>query len=372
MLKERNQVDFEFTLALNNATGKFFFCREAIDDCGDLVRRVWYWRVPLAAQQSPSRNVARVLGRLALLEINFRLKSSVFPSFPPLMRNSMPIVFTDPREVILYKLKPYDIVICHDVGPLTHPHLYHPLVKSTYETAFKKIRGAKPLLIFVSQTSMELFTSLYGDDYPLMRIIYPALRGGIEDGYEEPIEAAPQRFLLTVGSIGSRKNQLRSIEAFKQSRLAEEGYSYVICGGKEPGFEAVLDAARDMPSVIFPGYVNDRQLRWLYAHASGFVLPSLLEGFGLPAAEAISRGLVPLISRGSALHEVAGDSAILVDPFNTDEIVAGMRNLANIKDEERVERLSLLRKSIARFSRPSTMASWRSTLEQALSNSVDL
>jgi hypothetical protein len=76
--------------------------------------------------------------------------------------------------------------------------------------------------------------NLYGNDYPSMKLIYPALRGGVESGPEEPIEAAPQRFfLLTVGSIGSGMIQLRSIEAFAQSKLADEGYCYVVCGGPD-------------------------------------------------------------------------------------------------------------------------------------------
>jgi glycosyltransferase involved in cell wall biosynthesis len=156
------------------------------------------------------------------------------------------------------------------------------------------------------ESSMTNFVALYGDNYRSMKVIYPALRGGIVSGTEEPIEAVPQRFLLTVGSIGSRKNQLRSIEAFARSKLADEGFFYVICGGSEPGFDAVVEAAAKMHAVILPGYVNDSQLRWLYAHASGFVLPSLLEGFGLPAAEAISKGLVPLLSQGGLCMKSQG------------------------------------------------------------------
>jgi glycosyltransferase involved in cell wall biosynthesis len=116
--------------------------------------------------------------------------------------------------------------------------------------------------------------------------------------------------------------------------------------------------------VILPGHVSDNQLRWLYAR--GFTLPSLIEGFGLPAAEAISRGLVPSLSRGETLHEVAGDSAILVDPLNTDELADGMRLLAHMEQQERQARPPELRQSIARFSRNLAEAAWRSTLQQAL------
>ena len=363
--KAPHQVDFEFTLALNNATGKFFVCQDAIEACNDLIRQVWYWRVPMHAR--PPRGVAaKVLGRLALLEVNFRLEWSSSRFMLPLIRNPRPLVFTDPREVLLHELKSCDVVLCHDMGPITHAQLYHPMVKAIYEAVFKKIQERKPLLIFVSESSMADFVALYGEDYPAMKVIYPALRGGIATGAEEPIEAAPQRFLLTVGSVGSRKNQLRSISAFAQSKLADEGFFYVVCGGPEPGYEAVVEAAGKVPAVILPGYVSDSQLRWLYARAGGFVLPSLLEGFGLPAAEAISHGLVPLLSRGGALHEVTGDSALLVDPLNTDAIADGMRRLANMGQEERQTRLAALRASIARFSPGSAKTAWRSTLEQAL------
>lgn len=363
MLERPRLVDFDFTLALNNATGKYFMCKEAIDDCSSLVKHVWYWRLPL--KRLPPRIIARIMGRLALLEINYRLKSRS-PQLLPLIANARPLVYTDPREVVLHRLKDNDVVLIHDMGPVTHPELYEPMVKRLYETAFGRIRKAKPLLVFVSRCSLKSFAALYGDDFPSMKVIPPALREGIAAGPEEPIPAAPQRFLLTVGSVGSRKNQLRSLEAFGRSNLAAEGYSYVLCGGPEPGYEAVAEAARKMPSVIMPGYVDDSQLRWLYAKAKGFVLPSLLEGFGLPAAEAIAHGLVPLLSKDSALHEVAGDSAILVDPLSVDEIAKGMRQLASMDDNERQARLAKLRHSIARFSREAAAAAWRATIEQAL------
>ena len=364
MLNAPNQVDFEFTLALNNSTGKYFIGQDVIEACGDLIRHVWYWRMP--AKSLPRRSVSRVLGRLALIEVNARvaLHSSWF--VPPLVRCPRPMVFTDPREVILYEIKPCDVVVCHDMGPLTHSHLYGRKVRSTYEIAFKKIKQAKPILIFVSKCSMNNFVSLYGDDYRSMSVIYPGIREGIFSGNAEPFEVASQRYLLSVGSVGLRKNYLRTIEAFSRSKLVDEGFSYIICGGTEPGFDDVIEAAGSVPGVIIPGYVNDNQLRWLYRHASGFVLPSLLEGFGLPVAEAIYNGLVPLLTIGSAMHEVAGDSALLVDPLNSAEIAEGMLCLANMGQEERLSRLEALQKSCARFSRNSANSAWRSTLLQAI------
>jgi glycosyltransferase involved in cell wall biosynthesis len=358
-------VDFEFSLALNNRTGKYFVCRDVIRGCSGLIGNVWYWRLPL--KRPPPPLAANVLGRLAVLELHSRLNQRA-SRYLPLMRNARPVVFSDPREALLYALKPCDVVLCHDVGPVTHPGLYHPRVKYMYEAAFAKIRTAKPHLVFVSRSSLKSFIASYGDDYPSMKLIYPPLWLDIGAGPQAPIPNAPRRFLLTVGAVGSRKNHLRVIEAFAQSGLAEEGYHYVICGGPEPGFDMVAKVASTMPAVMMTGYVSDRELRWLYANAAGFVLPSLLEGFGLPAAEAISRDLVPLLSRDGALHEVAGDHAILVDPLNVKEIAEGMRRLVVMNKEKRRERLVELKRSIARFSRQSAEKAWRATLQQALAS----
>jgi hypothetical protein len=100
---------------------------------------------------------------------------------PPLMWNPRPLVFTDPREVILYELKRRDGVLCHDVGPITHSDLFHRLLKFAYETRSRK----KLLLDCISKGSMINFLNLHGNDYPSMKLIYPALRGAVESGPED-------------------------------------------------------------------------------------------------------------------------------------------------------------------------------------------
>jgi glycosyltransferase involved in cell wall biosynthesis len=275
------------------------------------------------------------------------------------------MVFTDPRECICYSVKPCDVVLCHDMGPLTHPSLYHEGVRSAYALAFDRIKNARPFMLFVSEASRLAFMSMYGGDFPLLKVIHIPLRGGLSLSEEQTVSGIPQNFFLTVGSIGTRKNQLQSIKAFDASGLAKNGYGYVICGGPEPGADEVISLAQKIKGVILPGYVNDSQLRWLYRNASGFILASLLEGFGMPAAEAIYHGQVPLLSASGALEEVAGDGAIYVDPQSIAEIMAGMKSLAGMTLEEREIRLLKLRMNISKFSSESAVSIWRSTLALA-------
>jgi glycosyltransferase involved in cell wall biosynthesis len=197
-------------------------------------------------------------------------------------------------------------------------------------------------------------------------VLYPAIRSDTIGGQEEPVKGLAGRFLLTVGAIGDRKNQRRCIEAFSHSQLAGDGVSYVICGSREPGYDAVAELAANVPGVVLLPYVSDAQLRWLYRHASGFVLASLLEGFGIPLAEAINEGLVPLVTRDSVLVEVSGEGALSCDALDTDEIDHGMRLLIEMSDGERKERLVGLRKSIERFSLDKFREDWRAALSEII------
>ena len=357
--------DCEFTLALNNRTGKYFFCKEMIESSPDLIASCLYWRLPM--QRLPSRPVSRLLGRAARLEVELRSETSFINRVLPPSSHRRPIIFTDPRECIFYRLKPSDIVICHDMGPVTHPELYDAGVEHLYDTIFRRIQLARPHMIFVSEASRSDFVARCGDDYPLLDVIHPPLRNGMKDHTLRAVGGIPEKFFLTVGSIGARKNQMRSIQAFAASGLASAGYAYVICGGPEPGAEPVVEMAQGTPGVILPGYVDDAELRWLYKNALGFILPSLLEGFGLPAAEAIYHGLVPLLSRGGALQEVAGESAIYVDPLDVADIAAGMVTLASLTREERERRLEQSLISIDRFSSDIAARKWRAALLQAAS-----
>jgi len=80
------------------------------------------------------------------------------------------------------------------------------------------------------------------------------------------------------------------------------------------------------------GYVSDPQLEDLYQRASILAFPSLDEGFGMPILDAMARGIPVLTSNVSAMPEVAGDAALLVDPTDVDAIADGLCRLATDSD----------------------------------------
>ncbi len=135
----------------------------------------------------------------------------------------------------------------------------------------------------------------------------------------------PRPYLLFVSTIQPRKNLQRLISAFESRDLA--GFKLVVAGGagwkSRPIIERMrLSARRD--DILQLGYVSNDDLAALYNGAAAFVLPSLYEGFGMGVIEAMACGCPVVTSTTSCLPEIAGDAAILVDPYAVRDIRDGI------------------------------------------------
>jgi len=135
----------------------------------------------------------------------------------------------------------------------------------------------------------------------------------------------PRGALLYVGSEEKRKNLVNLAMAYMG--LARRGTRVpplILVG---PGSHWASGGAIAWPRIHATGYLETREIRALMAASTALVLPSLEEGFGLPVAEAMAAGLPVVCSRGSALEEVAGGAATLVDPLNTRSIADGIERI---------------------------------------------
>ena len=144
----------------------------------------------------------------------------------------------------------------------------------------------------------------------------------------------PEHFILYVGHLEPRKNIERLVAAFDQLHNKLRHY-LVILGKPNFIFEETIKQAyqSDCASkVLFTGYVEDSDMAAIYTLADLLVFPSLHEGFGVPVLEAMACGTPVLTSNISALPEVAGDAAILVDPYSVESIANGI--LAILSDEK--------------------------------------
>lgn len=141
----------------------------------------------------------------------------------------------------------------------------------------------------------------------------------------------PQPYILSLGTIEPRKNQLAILDAFRLLVASGDTRLHVVlAGGLGWNTRAVLDAAaspdlRERIHVL--GYVPDKALPWLYRGASLFVYPSIDEGFGFPPLEAMACGVPVIASRGSSLEENLRGAAYLVSPGSSSELADAIREL---------------------------------------------
>ncbi len=146
-----------------------------------------------------------------------------------------------------------------------------------------------------------------------------------DDAVLDRLDLRGRRYVLSVASASPAKNLERLVSAAERLPPAVDG-SLVMVGRSNPGvFAATACAARSR--VRMAGPVDDPALAALYRHARGLAFPSLYEGFGLPALEAMSLGCPVVAARAAALPEVCGAAVRYVDPESIEDIAAALCEL---------------------------------------------
>lgn len=145
----------------------------------------------------------------------------------------------------------------------------------------------------------------------------------------------PRHYVLYVSRIEHpAKNHVGLIEAFRSLKQSTNlPHKLVLVGSPSFRSQEVYEAARSLgDQIMFTGFVSTQDLPAVYNAADAFVFPSLYEGFGLPVLEAMACGVPVAASNVSAVPEVAGEAAILFDPYDIREITQAMGRLLTDND----------------------------------------
>lgn len=131
-------------------------------------------------------------------------------------------------------------------------------------------------------------------------------------------------YLLYVGNAYPHKNLESLVRVFLELHKTHPHLKLVLVG-REDYFYARLkkfveELTPDTESIIFPGYVPDRDLQTLFSHAAAYVFPSKYEGFGLPPLEAMARDCPVVSSNATCLPEILGEAAIYFDPYDDESM----------------------------------------------------
>ncbi|MCX5814648.1 MAG: glycosyltransferase family 1 protein [Proteobacteria bacterium] len=259
------------------------------------------------------------------------------------------------------------VTTLHDVSYKRFPHFFSPRDRLLFATLFPlSLQSAKAIITVSHHAEQEIahfYPSLKSKTFVTHEAANPIFRK-INKKEENPILnkfTIPDRYILVVGNLQPRKNVLRIIRAFAaiQNQIMET--KLVIVGqAKWQSSEIMEEVKRQRIEnrVIFAGYATEEELVWLYNDATVFVYPSLYEGFGLPILEAMACGTPVITSNITSMPEVAGDAALLVNPYDEKEIADAIIRIVKNKDFAKL----ISEKGLQR----SGMFSWAKTAEDTL------
>ncbi len=213
----------------------------------------------------------------------------------------------------------------HDLFVMTGDYST-PDFRTRFTTQARLAAERSDLIIAVSQFTADQVHHLLKVERSRIRVVHHGCDA-------QPVNrSSREKVILFVGAIQKRKNIGALVQAFEQTSA---GWKLVLAGSSGYGAEEILAAIEKSPrreDIEVPGYVSREALERLYRRAAIFAFPSLDEGFGIPVLEALARGIPVLTSDRSALREVAGDAAVLVNPRDVDSITAGLIRLT--EDDE--------------------------------------
>lgn len=235
------------------------------------------------------------------------------------------------NNVVPLRLDRPSVVTVHDLSPFVLPRRFSFLKRRFLRWAVpRSVHRASAVIAVSESTRRQVLRTFRGVAPEKVRTVWH----GVDPSFQNPEAtpdavmerlALPDSYVLSVGAAEPGKNLLGTTRALEIVReRSGERIPWVVAGLGGP-YRRVLERAWGSSPIgldVRPlGVVSDEQLRGLYRRATAFLFPSLYEGFGLPLIEAFASGTPAIVSGGdSALAEVAGNAALLVDPGDPADI----------------------------------------------------
>lgn len=222
-------------------------------------------------------------------------------------------------------------MVVHDLNYAIVPHVYGKAFRTWYRFACGVAAQRADVVVCFTNYVRGTIQERLGIPIDRIRVIPqgPGLSGLDAPRQIPSHESCGRPYFLCVGSLQPHKNLTGVLAAWEIFRQRHGGFSLKVVGRAQDNFASLnLDVGKLPPDVDLTGYISDEELIGLYRGATGFLYPSIEEGFGLPVVESFYCGCPVVTSNRSCLPEVAGDAAILVDPHNSAAIAEAMALLA--------------------------------------------
>ncbi|MGB5596264.1 MAG: glycosyltransferase family 1 protein [Crocosphaera sp.] len=269
------------------------------------------------------------------------------------------LLFSPVPEIPLYS-KCRSVVMVHDLIPLRFPNKKSPLTPYFKYYIPQVLKQAEHIICNSQATAKDIvdFFNIPADKITPILLAY-------DQQHFQPLDVKENArnvpYFLYLGRHDPHKNVNRIVEAFAKLKN-NKNYQLWLAGPTDKRYTPkLIQQAAELgieKQLKILAYVDYEQLPILLNQALALVFPSLWEGFGFPVLEAMGCGTPVITSNISSLPEVAGDAALLINPYNVTEITAAMEKIAT--DDGLRSQLKILGLQQAK------KFSWQTTGEQTL------
>lgn len=263
-------------------------------------------------------------------------------SIPRLLKKHKADLFFSPDGYLSLRTNVPQVQVLHD---LAFEHYPEDISKSGawyYTKFFPQFAMRAKRIITISEYTKKDIVELYSIPSEKIDLVYPGAAPSFKPVSEEIKQFTRRRFtkdhayFLYVGAIQPRKNignLLKAFDAFRKSYGS--GIKLVIVGRKAwktQELEAIFEEMKFKEDVVFTGRLSNEDLGNVMGSALALTYVSYFEGFGIPILEAMHAGIPVICSGVTSMPEVAGDAALLVNPFSVESIKDAMIQMA--RDEK--------------------------------------
>ncbi len=266
-------------------------------------------------------------------------------ALPALLRRARPDVHHGPHYTMPERSPVPVVVTIHDCTFFDHPEWHEPLKARFFRRAIRVAARRAGALVCVSETTARELEAACSVTVPVVVAPHgvdhlrfspdPGTAGSDDDSLRRLGIDPGQRFILFLGTVEPRKDVPTLVRAF--SVLADEEHEVALVVAGRRGWRAgpvddALVASRHRDRIRWTGYVPDDAVPALLRKAAVVAYPSLAEGYGMPALEALACGAPLVTTRGTAMAELAGDAATLVVPGDFEGLADALAKVLSDRD----------------------------------------
>lgn len=258
-------------------------------------------------------------------------------SIPRVIKNHRADLFLSPDGFLSQRLHIPQVPVIHDLNFEHYPEDLRPSHSRYYRKNFPKFSSIAQRIATVSEFSKADLVEQYSLDPDKIDVVY----NGVNTAFQPSDAAAINRFkkeytagedyFVFVGAMHPRKNIQRLLQAFDTVKQKEPGnYRLVLVGNKYWWNDDIRQTYEQMThreSVVFTGRLSAGELQTALSGALALTFVPYFEGFGIPILEGFATHCPVITSNLTAMPEIAGNAALLVDPFSVDSIAEAMQKI---------------------------------------------